>query len=501
MFAVPGGFAAGAASIREKKMRTYRMVARPRPSLAAWLVLAGLALCGPLAAIAQDADSGSGRVLTLPECIRLALDNSPTLLMAEEQRYIAGKDVSTAKGAFLPEVSLNRNWGESERTDFDLTQYTSFDEQYFTFDSAGDSTAWLARMTAESGTADETVISSMGTWSGGASLNLFNGFSKFANLSAAKHNLRAVEADLGYTREQVIQSVVTAYFNLLRYQKLAEVALETREQAAKELERTETYFRLGSAAKSNVLQQRVRLENTKLDLVVAQNNVKKAFADLAYAMNQPLAATFDIDPSVLATDFAIDSVEDLYSEALTNRLDLASSQHTLEARRKNITTASAGLWPSVNLSANYSRSKNESPYRFGAQESENLSWGYSVSWSVFDRMRTINGRAQAKANARIAEYQLEQARLNAQVEVRQLHNSLVEARERVNVSRETIEQSKEELRLAQERFRVGAGTTLDVIMAQVNLANSRAQEVQAMCDFLIFQSQLHRAVGRSAWRI
>ena len=47
---------------------------------------------------------------------------------------------------------------------------------------------------------------------------------------------------------------------------------------------------------------------------------------------------------------------------------------------------------------------------------------------------------------------------------------------------------------------MGAGTALDVIMAQVNLANSRAQEVQAVCDFLIAKAQLDRAVGRlSRW--
>ena len=54
--------------------------------------------------------------------------------------------------------------------------------------------------------------------------------------------------------------------------------------------------------------------------------------------------------------------------------------------------------------------------------------------------------------------------------------------------------------MASERFRVGAGTTLDIILAQTNLANSRAQEVQAMCDFLISQTRMYRAVGRTnAW--
>jgi outer membrane protein TolC len=73
---------------------------------------------------------------------------------------------------------------------------------------------------------------------------------------------------------------------------------------------------------------------------------------------------------------------------------------------------------------------------------------------------------------------------------------MVEARERADVSRETIAQSQEELRLATERFRVGAGTTLDLIRAQNNLASARAEEVRAVVEFMAAKVQLDRAVGR-----
>ena len=43
----------------------------------------------------------------------------------------------------------------------------------------------------------------------------------------------------------------------------------------------------------------------------------------------------------------------------------------------------------------------------------------------------------------------------------------------------------------------GGRTLLFKFPLPVNLANSRAQEVQAMCDFLIAQSRLYRAVGRT----
>ena len=91
----------------------------------------------------------------------------------------------------------------------------------------------------------------------------------------------------------------------------------------------------------------------------------------------------------------------------------------------------------------------------------------------------------------------QQAELDAQLEVRRTYNTVIEARERISLTRETIANAQEELRLAQERFRVGAGTMLDKITAQVNLATARGDEVQARSDFTIATLQLDRSVGRA----
>ena len=465
------------------------------------VVLLVMATAGPPPATAQetvnlDADLP---MLSLGDCVNLALGSSPTLLVSGEDRHIADKNVSAAWWNFAPDLNVGRNWQKSERTDFGVEQTSTGFVPVLT--QGG--TTFLFPAAIPNGTfADETIITSYKDWSGSVNLNVFSGFAKFAQLGAAKSTARSAEASEGYTREQVVQNVVVSYYNLLRGAELLEVAMETRDQVAKELEKTETYFRLGSAAKSDVLQQRVQLENTRLDVVRADNAVKMAFADLAYAMNRPLVSAFQVDRSILETDFVVEPVAALYGEAVDQRLDLQSSEYNVEARRQDVTRATSSAWPSLDLSVGYTRYENDSPFRFGSQESDNVNFGYRINWAIFDRMQTWTNRSNAKAQARIAQYQLDQAKLNVQVEVRQLHNLAVEARELAKVSRETIVQSEEELRLAQERFRVGAGTTLDIILAQSNLSTARGQEVQAKCDFLIAQAQLHRAVGRlSPWTV
>jgi len=432
-------------------------------------------------------------VYDLARCIEAALESSPSLGIAEQNAAIAGQSVKRAWGAFLPSVTISRQYSHSDRTDFDLETYSYVADTLWT---AGGDYITLPRQVPTGILEDIETKSSYRDWRISGNLNLFDGLGKHGSLKAARRDRAAALADRDYTRQVVIQNVATAYIDLLRYERLAEVAAEARDLARRELERTEISLRIGSVARSDVLQAKVRYKQTELDLVRARNNVEQAFAQLAHAMNRPLEKRFEIDRSLLKSDLTVGSLDSLYALALSRRADLASRRYQVEARQGDVRAAGAGLWPRLDVFLNYTRYRNESPYRFGSQESENLSYGYQVNWNIFDRFQTLTARSQAKARARIAEYNLTQAQLDAQLEIRQLYNQLLEARERVELSRETIVSAEEELRQAEQRFRVGSGTMLDKITAQVDLARARGDEVQAICDFLIASLKMDRATGR-----
>jgi outer membrane protein TolC len=416
-------------------------------------------------------------VYDLAQCIDIALDSSRSLAIARETTASARHGVRQAWSAFLPNLTSSYTFQRSERTDFD---YEIRDPL------TGDV---IDKMDLETKYKDKRL-------SLNSNFNVFGGFGKFGELKSARNTQRAAEAEQAYSRQLVIQAVSVAYINLLRNQRLLSVAEEARDLAGRELEKTETYHRIGSAARSDVLQAKVRLEQTRLDEIRARNAVAQAFADLAHAMNRPLLEHFDVDASLLDAEHEPESLDTLFAEALAQRPDLQSGAFTLAAREGDVTVAGSQLWPQLNLFGSYALSENESEFRFGAQKSDATSWGYQVSWNIFDRLQTLSNRGRAKAQKRIAEYNLDQARLDVQLEVRQLYNSLVEARERITLTRETIANAQEQLRLAQERFRVGAGTMLDQITAQVNLSQAQSDEVQAISDAVIASLQLDRAVGR-----
>ncbi|HPF34535.1 MAG TPA: TolC family protein [Candidatus Krumholzibacteria bacterium] len=465
------------------------MLRSHRPS--AVVLLAALLWSG----VAFAAETAEGPMYGLAECIGIALEGSPSLAISRENEHIAGQGVTQAWGAFLPSASISKSWNKSERTDFDVAQ-TTYQQVQLQTTTPGLFIPYSIP-TGTAGVMDQKTSSTYSDYGASMNWNLFDGFAKFGGLKSARKSRDSATADRAYTRQLVIQNVTVAYLKLVRDERLLEVAQESQDLAERELERSETYHRIGSAAKSDVLQAKVRVEQTKLDVIRARNTVEQSFAELAHAMNRPLAQRFQVDRTLMDRDMDVAPLGTLFDEALANREDLRSRELQVEAREGDVTSAGGNLWPSLDLFARYSKYENESPFRFGAQKSDNLSYGYQVSWNVFDRLQSWTGRSQAKARQRIAEYNLDQARLDVQLEVRQLYNAQVESRERVSLAQETIVNAEEELRLAQERFRVGAGTMLDRITAQVNLATARADEVSALADYVAASLQLDRAVGRS----
>jgi outer membrane protein TolC len=58
-----------------------------------------------------------------------------------------------------------------------------------------------------------------------------------------------------------------------------------------------------------------------------------------------------------------------------------------------------------------------------------------------------------------------------------------------------VKSSEEDLRLAEERYKVGEGTILEVIDAQVNLTRVKTDLVNAAADHRLSISRLRNAVG------
>ena len=70
------------------------------------------------------------------------------------------------------------------------------------------------------------------------------------------------------------------------------------------------------------------------------------------------------------------------------------------------------------------------------------------------------------------------------------------AKEIIKAREEEVASAQEDLKLAEERYRVGAGTALELIDAQVNYTSAQSNHVQALYDYKLALAQIDKAIGK-----
>jgi outer membrane protein TolC len=418
-------------------------------------------------------------LLTLEEAISLALQGSTRIGIRAEQLEAARKAKTNAWLDLGPDLQLSASTSALTRTDFDVQ---------------------LDQVAPVDSVVDQVEESSSRQGQASSSIRLFDGLANYSRISAAKHDVRAGEYGLEYSRTLVEEAVIAAYYNLLRAQLLRGVAQDGERVAREQLQRTQALYDLGSAARSDVLKSQVQLGNTRLTLVRANNGERQAKLDLEHAMNLDTSVPFAIDTTVVDTQIELPVFETERSFGLTHRTDLMALREVELASDRRVRVARGPLFPSLDFRYSVSLTDADSEFRFGAQRNRTRSWALFANWNIWDRYQVYSNIGQARSGARIAAYDRRQAELDAAREIRTYVNNIEEAAERLTVSRENVVRSQEDLRLAQEKFRVGAGTILDTITAESDLTLTRANEVTAIVDYLIGRANLARATGNSITR-
>ncbi len=328
-------------------------------------------------------------------------------------------------------------------------------------------------------------------------MTLFDWGANVKTLSSAKRSSEAAVHDLQYQKDIVTAQVIRAYYDVVRKKNLEQVQDEAVQAAQRNLDQVEAFFKIGSNTRADVLQAKVRLGNSRLQLISAKNADDLARATLVSLLNLPMEEEIDVESSFEITKVE-PNLEQEIEHTLGHRADLQANRNRLLAAEDGLTAAENSRWPSIGGGLSYQWSDRAFPDNANFFKSE-YAWGLGVSlnWDIFDRFQTKSDVQRAKAQRRIAEQELKQAKLDAILEVKQLYLVLKEAEERILVAEETVTQAQENVRLADERYRVGAGTQLETIEAAAGLQEARGNLVDATCDYLVAKADLLRATGRA----
>jgi outer membrane protein TolC len=328
------------------------------------------------------------------------------------------------------------------------------------------------------------------------SMTLFNWGANLRQLQQAQHSAEAAVYDLEYQKDFIKAVVIREYYDLVKRIKLREVQEADVDLNRRNLEQVEAFYNIGSRTKADFLQAKVTLANSELNLLNAGNAEELARARLLSRLNMPMDTELDLDESLTIV------VEDVDIQSEINfmkghRSDLLGGRERVEAAISAVSAWKDSRYP--DFFGYYSYSWNDREWdEFINMFESNYVWslGLGLNWNIFDRFMTKSNIMNARADRRMAEFNLQQAEIDALLDVQQIVVNLEQARQRLDLAEETVTHAQENVRLAEERYRVGAGTILETIQANASLTEAQASLIDARIDYLINRADLQRATGR-----
>jgi outer membrane protein TolC len=406
--------------------------------------------------------------VTLREAIALAARHDPNVVQAQGDFRSAGATVRSAKGAYLPDLSANASGGSS-------------------FSDGPSRTDPITGEVLPGGAASKSV--GMGL---SASLDIFDGFRRGADVRAARGREDQAEATLTEALAQSALQVSTEFFNALSSRELVAVRQETVRRGEEQLLVAVAKLVTRAANVADSLRAVVQLGEARLQLVSEEARLASSELNLARRLGVPGRVVARSDSSLIVPGAAIDSAA-LLVEALARAPSVQSAEASVRAAQAAVSAAKSVYWPRLVLSGSYQFAGND---RTDYELFNNRSIQLGVSWPLFNRFQREEQVVRQQVALDTERARLADARREVESRLSGQFAGLEAARQRIELTRLSVDAARADVTIALERYRLGAIGIVDLNTAQSGLTRAEESAVSARFEYLRARAEIEAILGR-----
>jgi outer membrane protein len=332
---------------------------------------------------------------------------------------------------------------------------------------------------------------------------LFDGLSNFAQLSQSKNNLEAARLNLERLKQDIVFQTISLYYQVINAQQQEKVKEEDVKYNQKNLETITERNKLGGATLADVYLQQVQAGNADLALIQAKNNLETAKSTLLYYLGLNVFQNYDYSDTLTSSESKMlqseenESYEDLSrlaEQALENRVDYKSAKLSLESAYNGITMAESGHYPTISLGG--SISSNAADLNFNdLWDTRRYGVDLQLNIPIFSGFSVSNQVQIAEVTAKDREYDLSDLERTIKKNIQKTYLDLQAAKKGLAVSENNVKSARENLKIEQEKYSLGSGKLLDVLIANTNYTTAQSDYINSEFSYVVLSQQLKYYLG------
>ena len=321
------------------------------------------------------------------------------------------------------------------------------------------------------------------------SQSVFN-FKNLEQERAASERLKGAQYNYKDARELVVLAVGNSYLLAIADAARIETAEAQVTNAQALFDKAVDQQKAGLSPAIDTLRSQVELQTRQQQLISARNDFAKQKLSLARIIGLPPGQEFVLTEKAPYQAITPLPLEVYLQRAYTSRSDYQAAEAQVRAAELSRRAATAGHYPSLDLSANYGD--------IGVNPaSSNGTWQVNggLNIPIFAGGKVHSDVLEAEAQLKQARSQLGDVRGRIDYEVRASLLDLNSAADQVEVARSSVDLAEQALTQSRDRFTAGVTDNLEVVQAQEAVASAHESYIQSLYAHNLAKVELARAIG------
>ena len=407
--------------------------------------------------------------LTLDKAIELALDENPTIKVAEKEIELKEVSKTEAWQNLLPTVTLDGTVTYNIKVAEIKTSMGSF----------------------------KMGMDDSNTWNGALQVALpLYAPAVYQTMNLTKSDLElAVEKSRG-SKIDLVNQVTKAYYQLMLAQDSYNVLNENYKLAETNFNIVNAMYEQGRVSEYDKISAEVQKNSAWPSVVSGKNAVEIAKLQLKVLMGITADVNIVIDDNLKNHEsemkMATNKEIDLTRNSTLRQIDMQGE--LLSKQRKLLKTS---YYPTLALVGSYQyQSMSNTNW-----EVHNYNWSNASSLTLSLSIPLFKASNQTKLKSnKIQQYQLAETRINTErmlsMQAQSYLDNMTKSAEQLESNKTAVELAKKGLEISQKRYDVGKGTILELTNSQVSLTNMQLTYNNTIYDYLVAKSDLNKVIGK-----
>lgn len=462
-----------------------------------FLLIIGLLISFTPSFAAEIAAVQKGMILSLDDCVEIALKNSPAVKKSRYNYRLSKTDVSIAKASYFPTIGVGTGFYYNDNHN----NLRNANNNYYSAEASINQLIWNFGKTN-------------------------------ARIRMQKFNQISSQFNFDNTVLSTIYTVKNNYYAVLAAKAAVDVNRANVTINERNYQRTKAYFDEGIKSKIDLVNAEVYLSDSKVTLVQSEKNYKNALVKLNNSMYIAYAPDYEIkntetfnfkrneipvnlekisekkdlsklpdnisDATLTSSVEKLDVIESFnfkpfphtFEEsvdiAIKNRPDLKAYENTLKAMKQSLLYIRREYYPEITGNAGYGfRDTNNT-------QSFSLGIGVKSSVNILSKKSEIDA---GKIQVDLAKNEIDLLKQNIYFEVQTAYIDMIQLEKQIPLLAVKVKQTLENLELADGRYFVGIGDYIELQDAKVNYNNAQQAYVEAIYNYNVARALLEQSIA------